>query len=98
MLELHKSVNPQLLEGDSVLFQGISQWYPDVKARSFTCARCHNAYTRRHNLMRHIRFECGVEPQFECPVCHIKMKHKFSLIKHMKKHNRIDNLQQVNFL
>ncbi|XP_049809644.1 gastrula zinc finger protein XlCGF48.2-like isoform X1 [Schistocerca nitens] len=91
-------VSPQLLDGDSVLFRGISQWSPVVKARSFACARCHNAYTRRDNLMRHIRFECGVEPQFECPICYKKMKHKFSMIKHMKNHNRIRNLQQVNYL
>lgn len=34
----------------------------------YSCPRCGNAYTRPHSLNRHIRFECGVEPQFECPI------------------------------
>ncbi|CAL7939880.1 unnamed protein product [Xylocopa violacea] len=53
---------------------------------SYACSRCGNAYTRLHSLNRHIRFECGVEPRFECPVCHKKSKHKHNLLLHMRIH------------
>lgn len=53
---------------------------------AFTCTRCGNAYARPHSLNRHLRFECGVEPKFECPICHKKSKHKHNLMLHMRTH------------
>ncbi|XP_015436095.1 PREDICTED: longitudinals lacking protein, isoforms A/B/D/L-like [Dufourea novaeangliae] len=54
----------------------------------YSCPRCGNAYLRLHSLNRHIKFECGVEPRFECPVCHKKSKHKHNLILHMRTHQK----------
>lgn len=54
----------------------------------YLCPRCGNDYTRLHSLNRHVRFECGVEPQFECPICHKKSKHKHNLILHMRTHQK----------
>lgn len=56
--------------------------------RDYSCPRCGNAYTRPHSLNRHMRFECGVEPQFECPICHKKSKHKHNLVLHMRTHQK----------
>lgn len=52
----------------------------------YTCERCGNSYARPHSLNRHVRFECGVEPKFECPICHKKSKHKHNLVLHMRTH------------
>ncbi|XP_012270339.1 zinc finger protein 90 homolog [Orussus abietinus] len=57
-------------------------------ASGYSCPRCGNAYARHHSLNRHIRFECGVEPQFECPICHKKSKHKHNLMLHMRTHQK----------
>lgn len=54
----------------------------------YSCPRCGNAYVRLHSLNRHMRFECGVEPRFECPICHKKSKHKHNLILHMRTHQK----------
>ncbi|XP_011052793.1 PREDICTED: longitudinals lacking protein, isoform G isoform X8 [Acromyrmex echinatior] len=54
----------------------------------YYCQRCGNAYTRPHSLNRHMKFECGVEPQFECPICHKKSKHKHNLLLHMRTHKK----------
>lgn len=54
----------------------------------YACPRCGNAYLRLHSLNRHIKFECGVEPRFECPVCHKKSKHKHNLNLHMRTHQK----------
>ncbi|XP_061388710.1 circumsporozoite protein-like [Musca vetustissima] len=53
---------------------------------AYTCERCGNSYARPHSLNRHVRFECGVEPKFECPICHKKSKHKHNLVLHMRTH------------
>lgn len=53
---------------------------------AYTCERCGNSYARPHSLNRHKRFECGVEPKFECPICRKKSKHKHNLVLHMRTH------------
>lgn len=72
------------------LFKGINITTPPTVPSSiggaYTCSRCGNSYARPHSLNRHIRFECGVEPKFECPVCHKKSKHKHNLVLHMRTH------------
>lgn len=60
-------------------------------SREYSCSRCGNVYTRPHSLNRHIKFECGVEPQFECPICHKKSKHKHNLVLHMRTHQKLWN-------
>jgi Zinc finger, C2H2 type len=59
---------------------------PATTGGAYSCARCGNSYARPHSLNRHVRFECGVEPQFECPICHKKSKHKHNLVLHMRTH------------
>ncbi|EDO64118.1 AGAP005245-PH [Anopheles gambiae str. PEST] len=78
------------------MFKGISMTTPPpqpamampspIVGGTYSCTRCGNSYARPHSLNRHIRFECGVEPKFECPVCHKKSKHKHNLVLHMRTH------------
>lgn len=53
-------------------------------AGSFVCQRCGNCYTYRKNLLRHLNLECGKEPQFQCPYCPRRAKHKNHLLRHMR--------------
>lgn len=57
-----------------------------IMGGAYTCERCGNSYARPHSLNRHKRFECGVEPKFECPICRKKSKHKHNLVLHMRTH------------
>lgn len=52
----------------------------------FKCSKCNNNYSNVQSLRRHMRFECGIEPQFKCPYCNKKAKHKHNLILHMRTH------------
>ncbi len=49
-----------------------------------SCNRCGKSYTTVYNLKRHLRFECGVDPQFECIHCGTKFKHKHHLTDHIR--------------
>lgn len=51
----------------------------------FPCPTCGKRYNYKHNLLRHIRQECGKEPQFHCPYCPHLTKHKASLQKHIRR-------------
>lgn len=45
---------------------------------------CGRGYKRKYALVRHIKYECEKEPQFQCTYCPHKTKLKENLKKHMK--------------
>ncbi|KAK9502421.1 hypothetical protein O3M35_011203 [Rhynocoris fuscipes] len=49
----------------------------------FSCDRCGRSYVHVQSLYKHRRFECGKEPQFQCPHCPYKAKQKISLKAHL---------------
>jgi uncharacterized C2H2 Zn-finger protein len=60
----------------------------------FQCTQCGKVYMSKGSLTRHLKFECGKEPQFQCPHCPLRTKRKSSLMTHIYcKHPRISVLQ-----
>lgn len=54
---------------------------------SVCCERCGRAYATTSSLNRHRRYECGQPPQFACPVCQLKFKHKHNMRTHVRVHH-----------
>lgn len=54
----------------------------DPKAK-FECRFCRKTYKHYASLWRHIKHECGKEPQFECTLCGKKFTQKSSLTSHI---------------
>ncbi|KAG8259318.1 hypothetical protein J6590_014787 [Homalodisca vitripennis] len=52
-------------------------------AKKYVCAVCRKRYHHNHHLTRHVRYECGKEPQFPCPHCPYRSKHRDNLNKHV---------------
>ncbi|KAK9502422.1 hypothetical protein O3M35_011204 [Rhynocoris fuscipes] len=56
--------------------------------RKHVCDACGRAYKNKGHLSSHKKYECGVEPQFQCPHCPYRAKQKGSLKSHIGiKHN-----------
>lgn len=53
-----------------------------------SCPRCGRTYKWKQTLLRHMKYECGVEPQFVCPVCRAPFHHRNVLQRHMNLHSR----------
>ncbi|KAJ9593770.1 hypothetical protein L9F63_027589, partial [Diploptera punctata] len=47
------------------------------------CPQCGKSYRWKSTLDRHLRLECGKEPQFQCPYCAYRAKRKSNLEKHI---------------
>lgn len=52
--------------------------------KGFSCPRCWKHYRHRSGIYTHLRYECGVEPQFHCHICQHKFRQKTHLVKHLK--------------
>ena len=49
----------------------------------YCCDKCGKNYSYSGSLKRHQKYECGKEPQFQCPYCSHKAKHRSNLKSHM---------------
>uniref|UniRef100_T1I1E0 C2H2-type domain-containing protein n=1 Tax=Rhodnius prolixus TaxID=13249 RepID=T1I1E0_RHOPR len=54
-----------------------------IKRQQHVCPVCSKSYSSKSSLVRHKLYECGVEPQFQCPHCPYRCKQKVHLQKHM---------------
>ena len=50
---------------------------------SFTCHQCGRSYQMRHNLVKHLRFECGGQKHFACNLCPARYTQNGKLRQHM---------------
>ncbi|KAJ9596805.1 hypothetical protein L9F63_012186, partial [Diploptera punctata] len=55
---------------------------------SFVCDTCGKWYGSRHTLRRHLRLECGKDPQYQCPFCPKKTKQKYNIFLHISRAHR----------
>lgn len=62
---------------------------PD-QSYAFRCSNCLKTYNAKRNLQRHMRTECGKEPQFGCTFCGYRNYRRNELVKHVKKRHRIE--------
>ncbi|KAF2886193.1 hypothetical protein ILUMI_19980 [Ignelater luminosus] len=51
----------------------------------FICAKCGRSYNRKDSLRRHLTYECGKDPQFQCPFCPRKFKRKAHPTRHIQR-------------
>lgn len=50
----------------------------------FECPRCQTrSYANSGDLRRHLRYECGIEGKFSCPVCTRKFQRRTVLQRHL---------------
>lgn len=95
-------------EGSFIHQHPIEQWHEDlqpiVQNRSsndlssdrFPCPTCGKVYLRSRSLWRHRNYECGKEPQFQCPYCNHQTKQKSSLKVHILRIHAPKQIGEVN--
>lgn len=52
----------------------------------FTCPKCGKIYHHKKTLSRHVRQECGIEPEHQCPHCPYRARRAYVLQSHIKGH------------
>ncbi|XP_034938646.1 protein tramtrack, beta isoform isoform X3 [Chelonus insularis] len=57
---------------------------PDAKKKKFVCKQCGRCYAFYTSLWRHLNYECGKEPQFNCDFCPVRFAQKSNLERHIR--------------
>ncbi|KAK9730043.1 Drought induced 19 protein (Di19), zinc-binding [Popillia japonica] len=73
--------------------------FVECKLRPFTCPTCLKSYTRKSNLSRHQRIECGQEKKMVCPICEQRFYYRSEVKNHaLNKHgiylNQLDAIER----
>ncbi|CAG0882466.1 unnamed protein product [Cyprideis torosa] len=58
----------------------------------YQCDKCPKSYRHHTSLHKHRRYECGKEPQFECPICGKKFSQKINMKVHYSSVHRMSPL------
>jgi len=58
------------------------------------CPDCNRLYAFRSTLLRHYRYECGVEPRFQCHICLARFKRNERLTHHLHNVHSVDMNKQ----
>ncbi|XP_037035562.1 longitudinals lacking protein, isoforms A/B/D/L isoform X8 [Bradysia coprophila] len=53
--------------------------------QSYPCPDCGRYYKLKSSLRNHQKWECGKEPQFQCPFCAYKAKQKMHIGRHLER-------------
>lgn len=52
------------------------------------CTKCGRHYKLKSSLRNHQKWECGKEPQFQCPYCNYRAKQKMHVARHIERMHR----------
>ncbi|KAG8308233.1 hypothetical protein J6590_002318 [Homalodisca vitripennis] len=87
---LHPSV-PPLLRG-ALGLQGSEE------PKGVECPKCGRHYKLKSSLRNHQKWECGKEPQFQCPYCNYRAKQKMHVARHIERMHRekLDILESIH--
>lgn len=63
----------------------VSRWATSMNKSNgrFVCPNCGKTYGHRPTLGRHLKYECGLLPQFRCYICHKAFTRKPNLKSHL---------------
>lgn len=72
---------PMSSEGNSIVL------IPNRKngGDKYPCSECGRCYKLKSSLFNHRKYECGKEPQFQCPVCEYTARQKGNFKEHMSR-------------
>ncbi|XP_012270361.1 longitudinals lacking protein, isoforms A/B/D/L isoform X16 [Orussus abietinus] len=57
-------------------------------AKKYPCPRCPSAFGQKPSLTRHLKYECGQEPRFQCPYCERRSKKTSDVYLHVRRKHR----------
>ncbi|KAJ9596792.1 hypothetical protein L9F63_012173, partial [Diploptera punctata] len=78
----------EALESQNTMRQYVIQELQNKIENKFICQTCGASYKHKRNWTRHMKFECGLEPQYSCILCSKRFTRNSTLIRHVNTHHQ----------
>lgn len=81
----YKPYNPQtnVIQSTGSHNSPEQQGYTTLNDGRKQCSQCGKVYSLKHNLVRHMTYECGGQKKFSCHLCSNKYTQNASLTRHL---------------
>ncbi|XP_014474791.1 PREDICTED: zinc finger protein 775-like [Dinoponera quadriceps] len=56
-----------------------------IGSKRFPCPNCPSSFGQKPSLTRHLKYECGQEPRFQCPYCEHRSKKTSDVYTHVRR-------------
>nr|KAF7410755.1 hypothetical protein H0235_013362 [Vespula pensylvanica] len=58
------------------------------RRKKYSCPKCVKTFVQKCDLGRHLKYECGQAPRFQCPYCNLRSKQRENVYTHVRKIHR----------
>ncbi|XP_014607711.1 PREDICTED: longitudinals lacking protein, isoforms A/B/D/L-like isoform X2 [Polistes canadensis] len=73
------------IRSNSYMKRGDDNSYtPNYFKKPFGCPKCGRCFTVKGNMTRHLKYECGQAPRFQCPYCEFRSKQTSNVKSHIR--------------
>ena len=62
----------------------VEKFFVKQSLKSFNCPNCQSCFSQNRNLTRHLKYECGQPPRFQCPYCNFRSKQTSNVLAHIR--------------
>lgn len=70
----------------------------NVKMKKYPCPKCLSTFVKRHDLNRHLKYECGQAPRFQCPYCSYRAKQRQNAYSHVRKVHKKSEVYTIDII
>ncbi|XP_015178619.1 PREDICTED: zinc finger X-chromosomal protein-like [Polistes dominula] len=63
---------------------GVGSYTINYFKKPFGCPKCGRCFTVKGNMTRHLKYECGQAPRFQCPYCEFRSKQTSNVKSHIR--------------
>ncbi|KAF7386695.1 hypothetical protein HZH66_011147 [Vespula vulgaris] len=72
--------------------------FMNVKMKKYPCPKCLSTFVKRHDLDRHLKYECGQAPRFQCPYCSYRAKQRQNAYSHVRKVHKKSEVYTIDII
>ncbi|XP_043677910.1 longitudinals lacking protein, isoforms A/B/D/L isoform X30 [Vespula pensylvanica] len=66
--------------------------------KKIQCPNCPSAFVYEHCLSRHLKYECGQAPRFQCPYCIYRSKRRCNVYSHVRKLHKTHDVYAIDIV
>ncbi|XP_035728104.1 longitudinals lacking protein, isoforms A/B/D/L-like isoform X15 [Vespa mandarinia] len=73
-------------------------YFMNVRRKKYPCSKCLSTFVKKYDLDRHMKYECGQQPRFQCPYCSYRAKQRQNAYSHVRNVHRKCDVYTIDII